>query len=793
MKKLLLSLATMALAASAASADTASWDFNKEDAYGFATQSGNSSVYETAITSLKEGDVTMSFTGNYRLWNYTSQSRYELRCMKGSTVTISVPEGATINSITFTGQTLFRFSFDENVVTASEENSGTNATFTCNGEKAIFTATDGRVDISTVTVEYTNVVIPDGKKPAGLAFSETNVVTYSKFATWPTLENPNNLPVTYTSSDENVIKVIDYGGGFIVTSLINFGTATVTATSEETDEFAAGRASYTVTYKPSANNIGQMLTYAPNNGDVVRVNCSVNVAYSNGNYLYIQDDYGNATLVYYSNASNNTYKIGDVIPGGWDATLSIYNGLLEWKATLPAPEVDTVTINHEPVETVTTDDINKVLLLKGVTFADATPTSGNFTGKLLDGSEIAFRNTFAIESVDAGQYDVVVAPAFYKSGLNEVDYEAEGGVLQLYPISYSEYVPDPEFPTTLDVTTSTEGAEVKSATLSYENGNGYSLNIDVETTTDEVELTVAIPEGWNEIYTLWFNDMQYDYGVGDDNPGVGDDFGFGGYDAPKKAIKWVTPDQIQQNTGFAPKLGNTFTLKADAEPQYGYLFLGRDGKLDETMINVVAVVNKTKIEVLPEEFPTEFTVTTPNANTEIDSKLIYDQNNTLVIDIKTASTDEVEFTIAYPEGFDALYTYWYSSEYGNGDIDYGNDIELLNAPRKALGWVSKSDPEFSGLLGMMKEGNTFTFKVNKNATFKDEAMAYLGAGDKVAANDGFNINLTITYDQNTGVEAIEAAEVEAEYFNLQGVKVTNPEAGIYVRVANGKAEKVVIK
>lgn len=44
--------------------------------------------------------------------------------------------------------------------------------------------------------------------------------------------------------------------------------------------------------------------------------------------------------------------------------------------------------------------------------------------------------------------------------------------------------------------------------------------------------------------------------------------------------------------------------------------------------------------------------------------------------------------------------------------------------------------------------------------------------------------------EETGVNAI-VSEGEAVYFNLQGVRVAQPEKGLYIRVANGKAVKVV--
>ncbi len=57
---------------------------------------------------------------------------------------------------------------------------------------------------------------------------------------FPVLSNPNELPVTYTSSDENV-ATIDEDGNI---TLVAAGETTITATSDETSEFKAGEASY---------------------------------------------------------------------------------------------------------------------------------------------------------------------------------------------------------------------------------------------------------------------------------------------------------------------------------------------------------------------------------------------------------------------------------------------------------------------------------------------------------------------------------------------------------------------
>lgn len=62
---------------------------------------------------------------------------------------------------------------------------------------------------------------------------------------FPVLSNPNELPVTYTSSDKNV-ATIDEDGNI---TLVAAGETTITATSDETSEFKAGKASYVLTVK----------------------------------------------------------------------------------------------------------------------------------------------------------------------------------------------------------------------------------------------------------------------------------------------------------------------------------------------------------------------------------------------------------------------------------------------------------------------------------------------------------------------------------------------------------------
>ena len=81
---------------------------------------------------------------------------------------------------------------------------------------------------------------------AGLSYSATtataDLADLTSF-TAPTLSNPHSLPISYESSNTDVATVASDG---TVTPLAK-GTTTITATSEETSEYFAGEASYTLT------------------------------------------------------------------------------------------------------------------------------------------------------------------------------------------------------------------------------------------------------------------------------------------------------------------------------------------------------------------------------------------------------------------------------------------------------------------------------------------------------------------------------------------------------------------
>ncbi|MDE6273290.1 MAG: hypothetical protein K2M31_09850 [Muribaculaceae bacterium] len=428
MKKILLSLATVALTAGYASAqtETVTFDFVNQT-YGLERLSGTTSDYIDEGTVITQDAVSITFKttdadakneSGCRLWSNG------LRMYRGGTMVISCPDGYLLKNISTTSTDAD--SFTSSTGGAAITFNKNNPWFSTNGAPEVviaYTKTSKNSAIPELTIQYekTNV---SGKEPAGLSFPATSfTVGMDEVFTKGVLSNPHNLAITWTSSDENV-AVVNSEGAIVIKGA---GTTVITATSEETDTYAAGKASYTLTVVPSASNIAQMIELAPNKGDKVLVSGGLTVVYSNGKYTYVSDIWDNVTLLY-DQAAKTVYNKGDQIPGGWEATNSLYYGLLEWTGSFPEatssyPEL----VEYETLTEITEADVNKVVWIKGIEFAEATPENGkNLEVTLPEGQKIVVRNQFNIESQEAGNYNMLCAVSIYNT------------TLQLYPIELED-------------------------------------------------------------------------------------------------------------------------------------------------------------------------------------------------------------------------------------------------------------------------------------------------------------------------------------------------------------------
>ncbi len=116
-----------------------------------------------------------------------------------------------------------------------------------------------------------------------------------------------------------------------------------------------------------------------------------------------------------------------------------------------------------------------------------------------------------------------------------------------------------------------------------------------------------------------------------------------------------------------------------------------------------------------------------------------------------------------------------------------------------------SVPTGFAITGLHFEGNKVTNEICDKVEYagtKGDATWTAPEGEPISTLEFSNSAGTATFNKMTvyvvdmsGVEGVvaENADAEVEYFNLQGVKVVNPENGLYIRRQGGKVEKVVIR
>ena len=431
MKKLLLSLIAVAGFTGLAYAETATFDFTTADAIkamGYNAPASGAGTDLSATTPLTVGDVTITYdkgtsqaaAGGQMIRFYNGNSGYDLRTssnakVKDQKLTFKA-NGGTITSIAFTASKL-ALSASTGTLPAL---SGTTATWTGSAADVTFTTT-GQITITKIVVSYA----PSGKEAAGLSF-ETPAVSIVQGETYAgqTVKNPNNLTVTYASDDENVAEVNATTGA--VTLGTEIGTATITASTDGDATHAAGTASYTITVVKGVANLAEFNALAK--GDEALINCELTVTYCDGKSNAFVTDGTHYQLIFRQNA-NFTYKTGDVLNSGWKATMGNFNGLPEMEPVGDVPsvkEAGTYTPSEITADEITADNINRVVVLKNVEFAAATPAAKSaFTGKVGE-TTITFYNKFTVASAAAGKYYVtgVVGINNTNMQINPISFEA---------------------------------------------------------------------------------------------------------------------------------------------------------------------------------------------------------------------------------------------------------------------------------------------------------------------------------------------------------------------------------
>lgn len=446
------------------------YDFLNEN-YGLER---NPSTYETEGT-LTNGPVSISLaktSGNgFRLWSDG------LRVYKGKvSLTFNITSDYIINEIVFAGNNVVIGTLaynDTKLTDATWSGAATSVTITA--------APTENKPITTIKVKYSKAGDPSKTTPK-LSFAETEVgVEFGEGKTLavqvPTSDT-EGLSYTYTSSDPAVATV----DGETIT-LVGTGSTTITVTSAETETLNSATASYTLVSKMVYHSIADLLKYAKN-GETVNIAFPMTVGHvgPQGKNFYVTDGEG-YMLIYNQNAIiMPDYENLDVIPAGWTATCTIYNGLPELvPTTAPAEATEKGTYAIETIDATNwaAQPLNKIVIVDNVVFAAATPGENastadrNFTGKVGD-TEIKFFNNFKLASVPADTYKVTAVVSYFKGGQTTIATEAN----QLAPISFSAQ------PTEAVITPTPENDEIKVKAgdiITFTFANASKLEVVIET------------------------------------------------------------------------------------------------------------------------------------------------------------------------------------------------------------------------------------------------------------------------------------------------------------------------
>ena len=455
MKKTLLSIAALAATALTGMADEYTLVFDgNEDLFGLKRQPTIKADELEFVPEIKfsEAGIDCSITNTAETGSGfalvdaggTNSGVYVYSGMKAETfmdpeITLTVPNGKITGAkLYLTGVSLLTLEIDFNGKMIESEKQGDLFCWSWNDAEGPETLTmkwqnkfSARY-IHSIELTYT----PDlgGKLESGISFAQTSYeAIIGENFTSPKLLNPNNLSIAWTSSDEKVATVDETGN----VTLVGGGKTVIMAATEGNEEFAAGNAKYELAVIPSASNIKELLEYAPNVYDRVKVNFPATVAFCSLSTVFVTDSENNAACFDDIRNKNNTsasttnmYKVGQVIPAGWIATNATMYESVIWEG-IPAKPTETAEVTYEKVESVTPADADRVVTLMNVKFESRT-AEGNTKafGTTPDGTRYEFQDTYNTASKPAGTYDVTGVVRYSKRGSSEYFFIA--------PISYAE-------------------------------------------------------------------------------------------------------------------------------------------------------------------------------------------------------------------------------------------------------------------------------------------------------------------------------------------------------------------
>lgn len=458
---------------------------------------------------------------------------------------------------------------------------------------------------------------------------------------------------------------------------------------------------------------------------------SVNVTYQNGSRLYVEDATGSLLIF---GTTGQTYVTGDVIPAGFSGKYAEFGQAPQLGTPADfAASTSKVTVTPEefPIEELGADMVSKYIKIVNVTI-EAGDKDKYYTATDETGS-VTLYDQFGVTPAVGENLTVV--------GI----YTTYNGAPQLQPITVTdesgvvvERVATPVF-------TPGEGAVVEGTLVTIETateGAAIYFTLDGTEPTDASEL-YSEPIAINEAVTIKAIALK------------------DGFEASAVAVAAYTLRQAGNYRGEFDSFNN--------------------GKTSTSYITSTNATGWTAENCA---------VLSGNADGKDSNPsfaFIDSDPSTLAVCLNGKTSAVGKVTSPVLTGGIGTLTFSYGLPFA--DTKIGFTVNVTDAEGAVL-----ASEKVANDAGEKFKAYEFSLPVNKDGDFKveivnDSPSASSSNKDRVAI-----WHLTWT-DTVTGAVSVAASEAEApvEYFNLQGIRVANPEGGVFIRRQGNKVEKVVIR
>lgn len=769
MKKFLLSLATVVVALFTANAATVTFDFANND-YGLDRKSGNASDgYLANGQSITSEDVKLTFNGSGNSWRLWTDGMREYR-NSAPKMTVSAPANNVLTKVVFT------------------INSGVKITVSGSSE----TLTTWTGSVSDVTFDFST--------SSGNAAITKMEITYEEGeggntggGDEPVDPNPGggNATVAFYSTPS-------YNGSADYTAQIGTGSGTteISGTSETASKFTAGDITIWIEKKNNSTsqaNAGVVRWYQ---NDIMHIIPANGVTITNIEFAATQGAFtastGTVSGYKWSGSTNQELTLTTTSQVRFTVMTVTYEGGVT--ASVSTPTIS-CTDNLVTIECATQD----AKIYYTVNGTEPSSTSNPYTAPFTISENTTIK---AIAYVGSDASAVATYTAMYSAPGELTVAQA----LELLANGYNNTATVKGYITQIDEISTQYGnatywiadamGDDKAKWL--EVYRGYSLNGEKFSSETEIEVGgVVVVEGTILTYS--------------GTPEFTTGSKIVSYEAP--AVSTVATPVISPNGG-AVTAGTEVTITCATDGASIYYTVNGDtpSSASNKYANPIVIEENQTIKAIAVKegmndseiasatfsiidsstLSGTFDFTTPSSLNPIQD--IPEVNKDIDLSEAEFTSNGVSLTISEKYGSTAPRLY---NSSGNVDFRlYKEEYFIISVDGQNYHLTSIEFTKAGGNFDMIPANGVGTFNKNgNNATWiPDENVQIENIGFIATGTTRIN-TITVNYAKGagitTGVDSIDAEDVAPVYYNLQGVRVDNPEKGLYIVVKGNKASKVI--